>query len=56
MKISAPAAPDTAAILRRQQVRSHDSVVRLLPPLTITDEQVEAVSDRPVDAISTESR
>ncbi|MDH6575273.1 diaminobutyrate--2-oxoglutarate transaminase family protein [Kitasatospora sp. MAP5-34] len=29
----------------------HDAVLRLLPPLTITDEQVEAVLDRLADAI-----
>lgn len=29
----------------------HDAVLRLLPPLTVTDEQVEAVLDRLADAI-----
>ncbi|MEY9876859.1 diaminobutyrate-2-oxoglutarate transaminase [Streptacidiphilus sp. MAP12-33] len=34
----------------------HGSVVRLLPPLTITDEQAEAVLDRLADAITAASR
>nr|WP_104821255.1 diaminobutyrate--2-oxoglutarate transaminase family protein [Kitasatospora sp. MMS16-BH015] len=33
----------------------HDAVLRLLPPLTITDEQVEAVLDRLTDAIEAAS-
>lgn len=62
-----PAAPELAARVRAACLERglivelggrHDSVVRLLPPLTITDEQVEAVLDRLADAIatSTESR
>lgn len=35
---------------------SHDAVLRLLPPLTITDEQVAAVLDRLADAIEAASR
>lgn len=34
----------------------HDAVLRLLPPLTITDEQVDAVLDRLADAIAAAAR
>ena len=55
-----PAAPELAAAVQRECLKSgliielggrHTSVVRLLPPLTITDEQVSAVLDRLADAI-----
>lgn len=60
-----PAAPELAervraACLERGLILElggrHDSVLRLLPPLTITDEQVEAVLDRLADALSAEYR
>jgi diaminobutyrate-2-oxoglutarate transaminase len=60
-----PAAPELAVRMRAACLERglivelggrHNSVVRLLPPLTITDEQVESVLDRLVDAISKESR
>ncbi|GAA2245515.1 diaminobutyrate--2-oxoglutarate transaminase [Streptomyces ruber] len=56
-----PAAPALAAAVRRECLRRglivglgghHAAVVRLLPPLTITDEQVDAVLDRLVDAVA----
>ncbi|QJT07185.1 diaminobutyrate--2-oxoglutarate transaminase family protein [Streptomyces asoensis] len=56
-----PAAPALAAAVRRECLRRglivelggrHASVVRLLPPLTITDEQVAAVLDRLADAMA----
>ncbi|GAA5015876.1 hypothetical protein GCM10025734_65130 [Kitasatospora paranensis] len=34
----------------------HDTVLRLLPPLTITDEQAEAVLDRLADAVEAAAR
>ncbi|MFF4660477.1 diaminobutyrate--2-oxoglutarate transaminase family protein [Streptomyces sp. NPDC001381] len=55
-----PAAPELALAVRRECLRRglivelggrHASVVRLLPPLTITDEQAAAVLDRLADAI-----
>ncbi|WP_280882798.1 diaminobutyrate--2-oxoglutarate transaminase family protein [Streptomyces pseudovenezuelae] len=55
-----PAAPELAAAVQRECLKRgliielggrHTSVVRLLPPLTITDEQVSAVLDRLADAI-----
>jgi diaminobutyrate-2-oxoglutarate transaminase len=55
-----PAAPRLAARVQQEALRRglivelggrHASVVRLLPPLTITDEQAEAVLDRLADAI-----
>ncbi|WP_460073600.1 diaminobutyrate--2-oxoglutarate transaminase family protein [Streptomyces sp. YKOK-I1] len=55
-----PAAPELAVAVRRECLRRgliielggrHASVVRLLPPLTITDEQATAVLDRLADAI-----
>lgn len=60
-----PAAPALAAAVRRECLRRglivelggrHASVVRLLPPLTITDEQAAAVLDRLADAIAAVSR
>jgi diaminobutyrate-2-oxoglutarate transaminase len=55
-----PAAPHLAARVQREALRRgliielggrHGSVVRLLPPLTITDEQAEAVLDRLAAAV-----
>ncbi|WP_078947622.1 aminotransferase class III-fold pyridoxal phosphate-dependent enzyme [Streptomyces griseus] len=55
-----PAAPALAAAVQRECLRRglivdvggpHGSVVRLLPPLTITDEQAAAVVDRLTDAV-----
>ncbi|CCB77258.1 MULTISPECIES: diaminobutyrate--2-oxoglutarate transaminase [Streptomycetaceae] len=60
-----PAAPRLAAAVQAQALRRglivelggrHGSVVRLLPPLTITDEQAEAVLDRLSDAIAAAER
>ncbi|GHC52953.1 aminotransferase class III-fold pyridoxal phosphate-dependent enzyme [Streptomyces cinnamoneus] len=60
-----PAAPDVAAAVQRACLRRglivglsgpHSSVVCLLPPLTLTDEQAEAVLERLSDAIATVSR
>ncbi|WP_256252075.1 diaminobutyrate--2-oxoglutarate transaminase family protein [Streptomyces sp. yr375] len=60
-----PAAPALAAALQRECLRRglivelggrHASVVRLLPPLTITDEQAAAVLDRLADALAAVSR
>ncbi|TPQ20406.1 aminotransferase class III-fold pyridoxal phosphate-dependent enzyme [Streptomyces sporangiiformans] len=57
-----PAAPELAAAVQRECLRRglivelggrHSSVVRLLPPLTITDEQVDAVLERLADAVTT---
>ncbi|MFB7334184.1 diaminobutyrate--2-oxoglutarate transaminase family protein [Streptomyces adustus] len=56
-----PAAPELAAAVQRECLRRglivelggrHSSVVRLLPPLTITDDQVSAVLDRLADAVA----
>lgn len=55
-----PAAPGTAAAVREEALRRglivelggrHGSVVRLLPPLTMTDEQAESVLERLAEAI-----
>ncbi|WP_372462615.1 aminotransferase class III-fold pyridoxal phosphate-dependent enzyme [Streptomyces solaniscabiei] len=55
-----PAAPETAAAVQRECLRRglivdragpSASVVRLLPPLTITEEQATAVLDRLADAV-----
>ncbi|GAA3766855.1 diaminobutyrate--2-oxoglutarate transaminase family protein [Streptomyces phyllanthi] len=55
-----PAAPELAAAVQRECLHRglivelggrHSSVVRLLPPLTITDEQANAVLDRLADAV-----
>ncbi|MFF2848599.1 diaminobutyrate--2-oxoglutarate transaminase family protein [Streptomyces sp. NPDC058001] len=60
-----PAAPELAAAVQRACLRRglivelggrHSSVVRLLPPLTLTDEQASAVLDRLADAIAETSR
>ncbi|MDF3141539.1 MULTISPECIES: diaminobutyrate--2-oxoglutarate transaminase family protein [unclassified Streptomyces] len=56
-----PAAPPLAAAIQRECLRRglivelggrHASVVRLLPPLTISDEQAAAVLDRLSDAVA----
>lgn len=55
-----PAAPALAAAVQQECLRRglivelggrHNAVIRLLPPLTITDEQTEAVLDRLADAL-----
>ena len=55
-----PAAPELAAAVQRECLRRglivelggrRSSVVRLLPPLTISDEQTSAVLDRLADAV-----
>ncbi|WP_420709932.1 diaminobutyrate--2-oxoglutarate transaminase family protein [Streptomyces sp. NRRL B-1347] len=60
-----PPAPELAAAVQRECLRRglivelggrHSSVVRLLPPLTITDEQATAVLDRLADALATATR
>jgi diaminobutyrate-2-oxoglutarate transaminase len=60
-----PAAPRLADAVRREALDRglivelggrHGSVVRLLPPLTITDEQVEAVLDRLAESIAAARR
>ncbi|MEU6915533.1 aminotransferase class III-fold pyridoxal phosphate-dependent enzyme [Streptomyces olindensis] len=60
-----PAAPDLAAEVQRECLRRglivglggrYASVVRLLPPLTITDEQAVAVLDRLTDAVRAAAR
>ncbi|MFC9509566.1 diaminobutyrate--2-oxoglutarate transaminase family protein [Streptomyces sp. NPDC057002] len=60
-----PAAPGLAAAVQRECLRRglivglggrHASVVRLLPPLTITDEQAAAVLDRLADAVRAAAR
>ncbi|MFD9439834.1 diaminobutyrate--2-oxoglutarate transaminase family protein [Streptomyces sp. NPDC060006] len=60
-----PAAPELAAAVQRECLRRglivelggrHSSVVRLLPPLTITDEQATAVLDRLADAVAEVAR
>lgn len=59
------AAPELAAAVQRECLRRglivelggrHASVVRLLPPLTISDEQVTAVLDRLADAVEKVAR
>lgn len=56
-----PAAPELAVAIQRECLRRglivelggrHSSVVRLLPPLTISDEQATAVLDRLADAVA----
>jgi len=56
-----PAAPELATAVQRECLRRglivelggrHGSVVRLLPPLTISDEQANAVLDRLADAVA----
>ncbi|MEU0029420.1 diaminobutyrate--2-oxoglutarate transaminase family protein [Streptomyces sp. NPDC006335] len=60
-----PASPGLAAAVQRECLRRglivelggrHASVIRLLPPLTITDEQATAVLDRLADAVATVAR
>ncbi|MFF3487189.1 diaminobutyrate--2-oxoglutarate transaminase family protein [Streptomyces sp. NPDC002701] len=60
-----PAAPELAAAVQRACLRRglivelggrHAAVVRLLPPLTITDEQAAAVLDRLTDAVAEVAR
>ncbi|MEV5981701.1 diaminobutyrate--2-oxoglutarate transaminase family protein [Streptomyces sp. NPDC052114] len=60
-----PPAPELAAAVQRECLSRglivelggrHSSVVRLLPPLTITDEQAAAVLDRLADALATAAR
>ncbi|MFC8127930.1 diaminobutyrate--2-oxoglutarate transaminase family protein [Streptomyces sp. NPDC057302] len=60
-----PPAPELAAAVQRECLSRglivelggrHSSVVRLLPPLTITDEQAAAILDRLADAISAAER
>lgn len=60
-----PAAPELAAAVQQECLRRglivelggrHSAVVRLLPPLTMTDEQADAVLDRLTDAVQAVSR
>nr|WP_230396588.1 diaminobutyrate--2-oxoglutarate transaminase family protein [Streptomyces blattellae] len=60
-----PAAPELATAVQRECLRRglivelggrHASVVRLLPPLTISDEQATAVLDRLADAVAAVAR
>ncbi|MFE0135340.1 diaminobutyrate--2-oxoglutarate transaminase family protein [Streptomyces sp. NPDC059037] len=60
-----PPAPELAASVQRECLRRglivelggrHSSVVRLLPPLTITDEQAAAILDRLADALTAAAR
>ncbi|AYN39040.1 aminotransferase class III-fold pyridoxal phosphate-dependent enzyme [Streptomyces dangxiongensis] len=60
-----PAAPRLAAAVQRECLQRglivelggrHAAVVRLLPPLTITDEQATAVLDRLADAVAAAAR
>ncbi|MFJ2773076.1 diaminobutyrate--2-oxoglutarate transaminase family protein [Streptomyces sp. NPDC087300] len=60
-----PPAPELAVAVQRECLRRglivelggrHSSVVRLLPPLTITDEQAAAVLDRLADALASAAR
>ncbi|MFJ8595094.1 aminotransferase class III-fold pyridoxal phosphate-dependent enzyme [Streptomyces sp. NPDC093598] len=60
-----PAAPELAAAIQQECLRRglivglggrHASVVQLLPPLTITDEQAAAVLDRLADAVRAVAR
>ncbi|MVO89709.1 diaminobutyrate--2-oxoglutarate transaminase family protein [Streptomyces sp. p1417] len=60
-----PPAPELAAAVQHECLRRglivelggrHSSVVRLLPPLTITDEQADAVLDRLADALAAAER
>ncbi|UXY30365.1 diaminobutyrate--2-oxoglutarate transaminase family protein [Streptomyces sp. HUAS TT20] len=60
-----PAAPELAAAVQRECLGRgliveiggrHSSVVRLLPPLTISDEQAAAVLDRLTDAVAAVAR
>ncbi|OAR22125.1 2,4-diaminobutyrate 4-aminotransferase [Streptomyces sp. ERV7] len=62
---TATAAPALATAVQRECLRRglivelggrHSSVVRLLPPLTLTDEQADAVLDRLADALAAAER
>lgn len=62
---SLPAAPRLAAAVQQEALRRglilelggrHSCVIRLLPPLTITDEQAEAVLDRLADSLAAAER
>nr|WP_229923239.1 diaminobutyrate--2-oxoglutarate transaminase family protein [Streptomyces candidus] len=62
---AAPASPALAAAVQQECLRRglivevggrHSAVVRLLPPLTLTDEQAEAVLDRLADALAAAER
>ncbi|MGW0878466.1 diaminobutyrate--2-oxoglutarate transaminase family protein [Streptomyces sp. NPDC002671] len=64
-RIPRPAAPELAAAVQRECLERglivelggrHAGVVRLLPPLTISDEQAAAVLDRLTDAIAAVAR
>ncbi|MET9172532.1 diaminobutyrate--2-oxoglutarate transaminase family protein [Streptomyces misionensis] len=64
-RVPRPAAPELAEAVRRECLRRglivelggrHGAVVRLLPPLTISDEQATAVLDRLTDAVATVAR
>ncbi|MGV9358979.1 diaminobutyrate--2-oxoglutarate transaminase family protein [Streptomyces misionensis] len=64
-RLPCPAAPELAAAVRRECLRRglivelggrHGAVVRLLPPLTISDEQATAVLDRLTDAVAAVAR
>ncbi|MER6495848.1 diaminobutyrate--2-oxoglutarate transaminase family protein [Streptomyces griseorubiginosus] len=64
-RLPRPASPALAAAVQRECLRRglivelggrHSSVVRLLPPLTITDEQATAVLDRLADAVAAVAR
>ncbi|WP_225830738.1 aminotransferase class III-fold pyridoxal phosphate-dependent enzyme [Streptomyces sp. NK08204] len=64
-RVPRPAAPELAAAVQRECLERglivelggrHAGVIRLLPPLTISDEQAEAVLDRLTDAIAAVSR
>ncbi|MET8947313.1 diaminobutyrate--2-oxoglutarate transaminase family protein [Streptomyces sp. NPDC004542] len=64
-RIPRPAVPQLAAAVQRECLRRglivelggrHASVVRLLPPLTISDDQAAAVLDRLADAVAAVSR
>ncbi|MFI9808095.1 diaminobutyrate--2-oxoglutarate transaminase family protein [Streptomyces sp. NPDC052301] len=64
-RIPRPAAPELAAAVQRECLQRglivelggrHSAVVRLLPPLTISDEQAAAVLDRLADALAAVAR
>ncbi|MGN5380449.1 aminotransferase class III-fold pyridoxal phosphate-dependent enzyme [Streptomyces lasalocidi] len=64
-RVPCPAAPELAAAVQRECLQRglivelggrHSAVVRLLPPLTISDEQAAAVLDRLADAVAAVAR
>ncbi|MDQ0993470.1 diaminobutyrate-2-oxoglutarate transaminase [Streptomyces sp. V3I7] len=64
-RLRGPSAPELAAAVQRECLRRglivelsgrHSTVVRLLPPLTISDEQSAAVLDRLADAVAAVAR